>query len=392
MAAVRSKLRRPAAAKSRTRKSPVRKKAMPQTFQPLLSLPLETSDAYLARLAIALAAVGTHVYFDASFLMWLVKLGRPARSQFIGWVRSVDDAKFHVPLWAAHEFFKHRIRNSVHHELSGELDRFEKASAGLYEKARSFACDELFGYAHGGANFIDEYRRTLQPLRSMLELAKKRLQNEIDFGTAEIADFIDQHLLAGPLDGIIENIETDERVRNRGVIPPSFKDAHKRGPQNPAAQSERPELSGDNSFGDLVLWREILRHGSAINATIVIATADRKNDWFVNFKGHEGLSPDLRNRPLSPRPVPMAHPLLVREAADKGAGAILLMDPLYCGAMIEMKGAQYADFATAAIDTRLAPVQGGKLEAQIWSAKFGDAGRLVGSSTRRRRRQQRRRR
>ncbi len=80
---------------------------------PLIGRVPETSDAYLARLAKLISATDTHVYFDTSFLMWLAKLGRPAREQFLAWVTVEGATRFHVPLWAAHEFFKHQVRKTI---------------------------------------------------------------------------------------------------------------------------------------------------------------------------------------------------------------------------------------------------------------------------------------
>src|SRR4051812_48430208 len=92
---------------SASRRSP-RLSSRPASFQgPLISRQPETSEQYLQRLANLISDRDTHVYFDASFLMWLAKLGRPARAQFLDWVTQKGESRFHVPLWAAHEFFKH---------------------------------------------------------------------------------------------------------------------------------------------------------------------------------------------------------------------------------------------------------------------------------------------
>jgi hypothetical protein len=257
----------------------------------------ETSDQYLTRLAVLVSDTGAHVYFDASFLMWLAKLGRPARSEFFAWVTAEGDARFHVPLWAAHEFFKHQVRKTVLAEFGSELSSFEKAATRLYERIRSFCSDRLFGFPSSGEIFLNEYRRTVQPLRTMLGLAKKNGEEEIDFANAEVAAFIDAHLLPGPLSEVLSNIEEEERVRNRGTVPPSFNDAHKR--------TTREE--GDNSFGDLAFWKEALRHAASASAlALIVATGDRKNDWFVNYHGNDSVSPDLRRRVQNPRPVPLS--------------------------------------------------------------------------------------
>src|SRR5437763_849711 len=98
------------------------------TIAALLGRVPETSDAYLERLAELISKAGTHVYFDTSFLMWLAKLGRPAREQFLAWVTAEGAMRFHVPLWAAHEFFKHQVRETIQAEFKFELTQFDKAT------------------------------------------------------------------------------------------------------------------------------------------------------------------------------------------------------------------------------------------------------------------------
>src|SRR5262249_53832613 len=157
--------------------------------------------------------------------------------------------------------------------------------------------------------------RTVQPLRAMLRLAEK--SDQFAIGVQQVSTYIDARLLPGPLYEVVADIEADERVRNRGVIPPSFKDAHKRGGKRADGATEEPPPPGDNSFGDLVFWREVLRNAANVRAAaVVVLTADRKNDWFENHLGDQGLTEAIRKRIPRPRPVPAPHPLLVREAFD----------------------------------------------------------------------------
>jgi hypothetical protein len=73
-------------------------------------------------------------------------------------------------------------------------------------------------------------------------------------------------------------------VRNRGVIPPSFKDAHKRGPQNPAAQSGRLRLLR-HEYG----WHELARLHE-----VYIRLGNASDDLSIGqHEDHQGLVPDL---------------------------------------------------------------------------------------------------
>lgn len=337
----------------------------------------EGVDDYIARIARLVADTRTHLYFDTSFLMWLAKLGEKARAQFLAWQSTVSESRFHVPLWAAHEFFKHRLKNTVSKELGKEINAFDSAASNLYEVLSIYCSDQLFGFKNSGVLFLDEYRRTVQPVRAMLKLAEKSDQFEV--GVQQVSTYIDARLLPGPLYDVVANIEEDERVRNRGVIPPSFKDAHKRGGRRTDGAGEESVSGGDNSFGDLVLWQEILRHAAKVRAhAVIVLTADRKNDWFENHHGDQGLTGTVRKRILRPRPVPAPHPLLVREAFDRGAGDLALIDPMYCGVLLERTGSAFASFAAAALDTHLPDPVKKPGAARSWAKRFGAEAHLLG--------------
>lgn len=372
-----SRLNRWGIAKRKVARTSSRPPAIRRWHGPLVGREPEGSEEYLERVARLSADHRTHFYFDASFLMWLAKTGPQARVEFIAWQEKVGGGRFHVPLWAAHEFFKHRLKRTVSTELAREIKAFDSAATGLYEKLRIYCSDQLFGFKNSGRLFLDEYRRTIQPLRAMLEVAKA--SDQFDTGVQHIATYIDAHLLPGPLGEVVDEIDADERIRNRGVIPPAFKDAHKQGARRPDGAREDQANSGDNSFGDLALWREVLRHASSVRAgAIILLTADRKNDWFQNDHGIDGVAVDIRKRIGKPRPVPAPHPLLVREAFDRGAGALTLLDPMYCGALLERDGGRYADFAAAALDTHLPDPERKKRAVLSWAKRFGGQASLLG--------------
>jgi hypothetical protein len=320
----------------------------------------------------------THLYFDTSFLMLLAKLGPPARQQFVEWSTAIGLQRFHVPLWSAHEFFKHRLLNTIGKELKSDISKFDKAAKQLFGSLQVYASDQLFGFSEGGAMVLDEFKRTVQPLRAVLSLAAN--SKAAADGIQEVAEYIDQLLLPGSLDELINDIETNERVRNRGLIPPAFKDAHKRGSgKSDEGEVSDERLKADNSFGDLVFWREVLRHAKQVRCgAVIVLTKDRKNDWYEKRHGNDGIEPDFFRRVPNPLPVPTPHPLLVREAHDVGAGTLDLLDPMYCGVLLELSGADYLRFASAVVDVDLADPPNSPKAARSWASRFGPSVRLLG--------------
>lgn len=333
---------------------------------------------YVDRIRGLVADRGTHLYFDTSFLMLLAKLGPSARQQFMDWSAAVGGDRFHVPLWSAHEFFKHRLLNTVATELTGDITKFDKAAKQLYRSLHVYASDQLFGFVDSGAMVLDEFQRTIQPLRATLRMAAS--SKVAATGVQDVSTFIDALLLPGSLDELMADIESDERVRNRGAVPPAFRDAHKRtGRKADDADDETPKA--DNSFGDLVFWREVLRHAKRAHASaVIVISKDRKNDWYEKIQGDAGLTPELRTRVTDALPVPAAHPLLVREAHDLGAGALDLIDPMYCGVLLEAAGTGYASFAAAVMRPDLPEPATGKKHRK-WKSRFGPDARVLGGGS-----------
>lgn len=346
---------------------------------PLFGKEAEFSSEYLARMQRLVSDPRTHLYFDTSFLMLLAKLGPPARQQFFEWSATIGLQRFHVPLWSAHEFFKHRLLNTIGRELKSDITKFDKAAKQLFGSLQVYASDQLFGFSEGGAMVLDEFKRTVQPLRAVLSLAAS--SKAAADGVQEVAKYIDQLLLPGSLDELIDDIETNERVRNRGLIPPAFKDAHKRGSdKSDGSEPGEERQKADNSFGDLVFWREVLRHAKQARCgAVIVLTKDRKNDWYEKRHGNDGIEPEFFRRVPNPLPVPTPHPLLVREAHDFGAGTLDLLDPMYCGVLLELSGADYLKFASAVVDVDLADPPNSPKAARSWASRFGPSVRLLGA-------------
>lgn len=76
----------------------------------------------------------------------------------------------------------------------------------------------------------------------------------------------------------ISAIEKEGELRYSEKIPPGWKDASK----------------GDNRYGDLINWKEILRFAKESGKSIIYVSNDVKEDWVANVKGKKiGVLPQL---------------------------------------------------------------------------------------------------
>ena len=78
----------------------------------------------------------------------------------------------------------------------------------------------------------------------------------------------------------LDKIYKEGEDRYKAKIPPGYADA-----------KDKP---GNERFGDLVIWKEILKKTEEVETAIVFVTADTKDDWFLNSTGKTlGPRPEL---------------------------------------------------------------------------------------------------
>ena len=125
--------------------------------------------AFMEELAQTLEAQGTRFYLDTSVLMWLIRLGMTARSEFEAWCRSRPEGTVRVPVWAAHELHRHLIRRTVStnvQKLIGEteakMDEFVRLAA---ERADDAHCRER-GFA-SRASYISDVEQSFARLKTL---------------------------------------------------------------------------------------------------------------------------------------------------------------------------------------------------------------------------------
>jgi hypothetical protein len=82
-----------------------------------------------------------------------------------------------------------------------------------------------------------------------------------------------------PPEKLEEIYKTGER-RYKAKIPLGFEDKEK---------------DGVREYGDLVLWFQIIDHAKETKKSIIFVTDDRKEDWWLKFKGTVGPQPELIN-------------------------------------------------------------------------------------------------
>lgn len=301
-----------------------------------------------------LADNGTHVYVDTSFLMWLTKIGTPSRTQLFDWLTQAIPDRLHVPIWAAHEYLKHYTKRTVLKDFTTIRKEVQSLARGTYDRLRPFVDEPIGPREHDPATFRADIRKALNTLEELLQAAGG-WTSEYERHTTEVLEFINGHTPnATSVYSELENVSTYAHSRLTSAVPPGFKDLWKsRRPLSSTDETSPPP--GANTYGDILLWKEILSHAKSVAATgIILITNDFKSDWRMGRQTDEDpKDPELRAIRKSWKPVPRPHPMLLFEARnDARVNSLELIDSVYLGAFLKQLD---GSAAPAFIDVALVP-------------------------------------
>lgn len=215
--------------------------------------------------------------FDANILLGLYRYSDATRKEFFSTLDAIKDRCW-LPHQAVKEYFDNRLsvigkQEEAYAEIARSMDEIEKK----------------FKNAHQHP-FLSV--KILDRLCSDFEVARKELNKSKSFHTNRINSddvlieiekiFRDRVGLAyeeEQLSAIL--IEGEERYQKS--IPPGFRDAKKDDSGNSARK-----------YGDLILWKQILDKATTDKVGIVFVCDDRKDDWWLQFKGKTlGPRPEL---------------------------------------------------------------------------------------------------
>lgn len=87
----------------------------------------------------------------------------------------------------------------------------------------------------------------------------------------QLLELFDGKVGSGFVDEDIKKIREDGKIRYEKKVPPGYKDCEK-GEQN-------------NSFGDLIIWKEIIEFSKQSKKNVIYVTGDQKEDWWCRIAG-----------------------------------------------------------------------------------------------------------
>ena len=199
--------------------------------------------------------------FDTNVLLNLYRYSSKTRNIFLQALAEFKD-KVWIPHQVAEEFMKDRYKvisdcSKVYNDLRTKKDEFvQQCSSAL----RLNAADPE----------IHELQETIERWINHFEKQNPREQS---FSKDDILDklllIFDGKVGEGFDKSKISEIEKEGADRYTKKVPPGYKDGKK----------------SNNNYGDLVIWKELLKYAKENAKGIIFITGDRKEDWWNIFEG-----------------------------------------------------------------------------------------------------------
>lgn len=205
-------------------------------------------DQYLQNITTALSDSNCAIFIDTNILSQLYKLNDSARSDFFDWINNCDK-RFHVPAWVIHEY-SHRVysnRTSDYLTELNEIGTINKNFISISNFLKGYIGDDfLIGsqYQNNKADFqadVDKISTTLAKVSKAIN--NNKVEEHKRKVHKEIRDNMESKVLNSDIYQILQESDRDSCARYANRVPPGFMDSHKE----------------DNSIGDIIIWKEILK-------------------------------------------------------------------------------------------------------------------------------------
>ncbi len=269
-----------------------------------------TIDEHHKKIADIVNSKKTLILFDTNILAYLYKLHANARNEFYTWSDSaINDDRLFLPGWAASEYSNRVTTNKLddytNKNNNATPDKAKKMYEALYEIASLFVDDDILAnsqFTGDRDQFLDGFLSTIKSLDTYTRAFKTQ------FKVGDVHNEITKHfstvVLTSDLTELCAkaNREGDTRFEHR--LPPGFKDGGK----------------GENRFGDLIIWYEILNKSKELKAKfdhVLFLSNDEKSDWVYAPKFRANVSGGTRKFVSNKNPViKIADPRLVSEFSN----------------------------------------------------------------------------
>ncbi len=231
------------------------------------------------------------IVLDTSVLLNLYKFPRPARDDMLAVLAGVKPR-----IWLPHHVAleSNRGREKV---ISNQLDAFDKVRQILGMSQIRSRLDALQLRKFHSLISVDGILAEIEPIVERFEKELANLEEKhvkptgVDPVRDAIIDLVEGNV-GKPFDSpTLEALYQEGEARYELRVPPGFGDAKEK--------SKLPDFVEGGvkyrpKFGDLIIWKQILRHAREANVReVMLVSDDEKGDWrkVSEYKGNRSLTP-----------------------------------------------------------------------------------------------------
>ena len=214
------------------------------------------------------------IVFDTNVLLNLYRYKEETRNQFIKVIEFYGD-RLWLPYQVGMEY--HNRREVVIAETAKVYESFEKDLINTIDNAVNQVLEHYSNMEH-----IDETEIRKIINRSKVSISKKLKKQE-----KEHPDFISEDVVLDTITRLYDNkigidlsleelndIYAEGDIRYAHKVPPGYADA-----------KDKAKFGRIAKFGDLILWKQVLRKSKENNKDVIFVTNDQKEDWYANNEG-----------------------------------------------------------------------------------------------------------
>lgn len=201
--------------------------------------------------------------FDANVLLDIFRLDQSITKEIFDVIKRYS-SQIVIPYHAAEEYNK-----KIHIVLLQQLDKIVAAQKAFDGFVQLLEAKRNQPYISSSSN--EKLKDLKDSIQQDFDIQSKYLQEQLLHGELQnkMSLLLEGKVLAPFTVDEIETIKKEGENRYNNKIPPGWKDNTK----------------GENSYGDLINWKEILRFAKDNQKSVVFVTSDQKEDWVCKYQG-----------------------------------------------------------------------------------------------------------
>lgn len=214
------------------------------------------------------------IIFDTNALLNLYRYKEETRNQFIKVIEFYGE-RLWLPYQVGMEY--HKDREIVIKDTSNVYNKFEEDFTKIIDEAVDKVLNQYASMEH-----IDKTE-----IKKIVDRCKSSVKNRLKKHEQGLPDFTSKDVVLDTITRLYDNkigvdlslkeldkIYAEGEMRYAHKIPPGYADA-----------KDKAQFGRRAKFGDLILWKQVLKESKERGKDVIFVTNDQKKDWYINDEG-----------------------------------------------------------------------------------------------------------